>query len=115
MRDTPAWRRHGRQACLAADRSDGRKAESLDEFWQGLRPEQQTGIKAVAMDMWDPYIRSTYERLDGAEKKIVFDKFHIAKHLREAADKARRAEHRALKGAADDRLKGAEVPVADAT
>ncbi|MFH1609415.1 MAG: transposase, partial [Candidatus Bipolaricaulota bacterium] len=37
--------------------SDGRKAESLDEFWQGLRPEQQTGIKAVAMDMWEPYIR----------------------------------------------------------
>ena len=69
MRDTPAWRRHGRQACLAADRSDGRKAESLDEFWQGLRPEQQMGIKAVAMDMWEPYIRSTYERLDGAEKR----------------------------------------------
>jgi transposase len=36
----------------------------------------------------------------------VFDKFHIAKHLHDAVDKVRKAEHRALKQAKDDRLTG---------
>lgn len=86
--------------------ADGRKAESLDEFWQALTPAERTGIEAIAMDMWEPYIRSTHHHVPGSETKIVFDKFHIAKHLHEAVDKVRRVEHRALKGMADDRLTG---------
>jgi transposase len=40
------------------------------------------------------------------EKKIVYDKFHIAKHLGEAVDQVRRKEQRTLKAAGDDRLTG---------
>ena len=38
--------------------------------------------------------------------KIVFDKFHIVKHLHEAVDKVRRVEHRLLVRQDDKRLTG---------
>ncbi len=49
------------------------------------------------MDMWEPYIQSTQASLPTAETKIVFGKFHVAKHLHTAVDQVRQAEHRALK------------------
>jgi transposase len=51
----------------------------------------------VALDMWDPSVASVREHLPEAEKKIVFDKFHFAKHLGEAVDRARRREDKVLK------------------
>jgi transposase len=42
---------------------------------------------------------------DGTNK-IVFDKFHVVKHLHTALDKVRRTEHRELARAADRRLTG---------
>jgi transposase len=66
------------------------------------------------MDMWEPYIHSTLVHLDDATAKFVFDKFHITKHLHDAVDKVRKAEHRALKQAQDDRLTGTKVPLAHA-
>ncbi|GIW53929.1 MAG: ISL3 family transposase [Nitrospiraceae bacterium] len=86
--------------------AEDRKQASLDGFWGTLTPEQRGGIEAIAMDMWEPYIQSTQAHLDGAEARIVFDKFHVAKHLHEAVDLVRRAEHRALKQTGDDRLTG---------
>jgi len=86
--------------------AEGRKGESLDGFWEGLGPAGRTGIEAIAMDMWEPYIQSTCRHVPGAEEKIVFDNFHIVKHLHEAVDRVRRVEQRALKGVADDRLTG---------
>lgn len=70
---------------------------SLDGFWSSLNDEQIAAVKAVAMDMWDPYIQSTLNHLPEAQKKIVFDKFHIAKHLSEAVDLVRRKENRQLR------------------
>jgi transposase len=86
--------------------AEGREQSSLDGFWETLTPEQLEGIEAVAMDMWDPYVSSVREHLPGAEGKIVFDKFHIAKHLGEAVDQVRRKENKILKAAGDDRLAG---------
>ena len=86
--------------------AEDRKQESLDGFWTTLTPAQREGIEAIAMDMWEPYIQSTLVHLDDATAKIVFDKFHIAKHLHDAVDKVRKAEHRALQQAQDDRLTG---------
>jgi transposase len=39
-------------------------------------------------------------------RRIVHDRFHIAKYLNEAVDKVRRTEHRELQQGGDDRLKG---------
>jgi transposase len=86
--------------------TEERKEDSLDEFWPTLTIEQQEGIQAIAMDMWDPYVASVREHLDDADSKIVFDKFHIAGHLGEAVDKVRRQENRLLQQEGDDRLVG---------
>jgi transposase len=86
--------------------ADDRKQESLDGFWPTLTPAQREGIDAVAMDMWEPYIASTRAHLEEADTKIVFDKFHLEKHVHDAVDKVRKAEHRTLQQAEDDRLTG---------
>ena len=88
--------------------ADDRKQDSLDGFWPTLTPAQLAGISAVAMDMWEPYVQSTRAALPAADAKIVFDKFHVVKHLHEAVDLVRRAEHRALRRAGDDRLTGSK-------
>ena len=86
--------------------TEDRTTESLDEFWSSLSAEQLAAVKAVAMDMWDPYVNSTLNHLPDARHKIVYDKFHIAKHLSEAVDQVRRRENKQLRAAGDDRLTG---------
>ncbi|MGH6692369.1 MAG: transposase, partial [Gammaproteobacteria bacterium] len=61
-------------------------------------------VEAVAMDMWEPYIGSTRTHLPEAERKIVFDKFHIGQHSNEAGDQVRRHENRTLHAAGRDWL-----------
>lgn len=93
--------------------AEERKQSSLDAFWPTLSAEQREGIQAVAMDIrkrtlrvWDPYVTSVRAHLSEADRKIVFDKFHIAGHLGEAVDKVRRQETRVLVGEGDNRLVG---------
>jgi len=86
--------------------AEDRKESSLDGFWQTLTEAQRQGIEAVAMDMWDPYLRSVRGHVPEADGKIVFDKFHVAQYLGEAVDKVRRQENKALRAAGDDRLVG---------
>ena len=83
-----------------------RTEETLNGFWKSLAPEQLGAVRGVAMDMWDPYVNSTRQHLPEADRKIVFDKFHIAKHLSEAVDLVGRREHKQLQAAGDDRLAG---------
>lgn len=85
---------------------EDRKQTSLDGFWTTLTEEQRQGIRAVALDMWDPYIASIRAHLPDADDKMVFDKFHIAGHLGEAVDKVRRSERKALAAENDVRLVG---------
>jgi transposase len=87
--------------------ADDRKRESLEGFWVlGLTDAQRAQIQGIAMDMWEPYVQATLARIPDAAQKIVFDKFHVAKHLNEAVDRVRRAEARELKQQGDDRLVG---------
>jgi len=86
--------------------AENRTTESLDGFWSSLSDEQIHAVEAVAMDMWDPYVNSTLNHLPEAQSKIVFDKFHIAKHLSEAVDLVRRRENKQLRARGDDRLTG---------
>lgn len=93
---------HPRVLHVAEDRTQA----SLDGFWETLSEEQIASIQAVAMDMWDPYVASVREHVPEAGGKIVYDKFHIAKHLGEAVDRVRRRENKTLRAAGDDRLAG---------
>jgi transposase len=83
---------------------DDRTEQSLDAFWSQYGPGERAAVENVAMDMWPPYINSTRKHLPLADEKIVFDKFHILKHLSDAVDKVRRREHRELLGRDDRRL-----------
>ncbi len=86
--------------------SDGRRTESLAEYFLPFETEELAGIKAICMDMWDPYIRATREHVPDAAEKIVFDKFHIMRLLNEAVDKVRRQEHKQLSEEHNELLKG---------
>ena len=88
--------------------AEERKQESLDGYYEGLTQEQLDGIEAVAMDMWEPYIQATRERVPEAAEKIVFDRFHIMGHVGKAVDTVRKQEHRALMASGDETLKGSK-------
>jgi transposase len=92
----------GRVLYVAEDREE----TSLDGFWSTLTDEQIHAIQAVSVDMWDAYLNSIRKHLPEADQKIVFDKFHIAQHLTDAVDRVRRKEHKELRAAGDNRLKG---------
>jgi transposase len=85
---------------------DDRKQTSLDAYYQSLSKRQLAGIQAVAMDMWDPFVASTVAHVPDGEFKIVFDRFHIMKHVLEAVDEVRKREHGLLKAEGDETLKG---------
>lgn len=85
---------------------EDRKQESLEAYYKLFSEEELKGMKAVAMDMWEPYINATLSYIPGAEDKIVFDHFHVTRYITEAVDKVRRQEHKALMAQGDDRLKG---------
>ena len=112
--DEKAFRKGHKYVTIVSDLDSGhvlhvaahRKQSSLDGFWKQLTPTQLAGIEGVAMDMWDPYVRSTLAHVPDAEKKIVYDKFHVAKHLGEAVDKVRRQENKELRADGDNRLVG---------
>lgn len=88
--------------------ADGRETASLDGFWRSLSPEQLASVEAVGMDMWEPYLISTRAHLPAADAKIVHDPFHLVRHLNDAVDRVRVAEHKALKALGDERLTGSK-------
>lgn len=83
-----------------------RMQESLEDYHGQFSREELDQIKAVAMDMWDPYIAATKDLVPKAEKKIVLDRFHVTRYVTETVDKVSRQEHKILKDQGDDTLKG---------
>ena len=86
--------------------ADGRKKKSLDEYYRALTKDQLYVITAVSMDMWDPFMSTTMEYVPHAETKMVFDRFHVMKHVNEALDTTRRRENRAMLKHGSTDLKG---------
>jgi len=85
--------------------ADDRRRESLEPYYRQFSSAELTEIKAIAMDMCEPYIRATEAHVPGAAEKIVFDRFHVIRTVTEAVDKVRRQEHKQLKASGDERLK----------
>jgi transposase len=56
-------------------------------------------IRLAVMDMWKAFANSTQKHAPQAA--ILYDKFHVMRHLNEALDKARKSEYARLAG--DDR------------
>lgn len=85
---------------------DGRRIESLSPYFRQFSLGEREGIRAVAMDMWQPYIQSTLENVPGAADKIVLDLYHIMTYMNKAVDHVRKQENRDLREDGDDTLKG---------
>lgn len=85
---------------------DNREQESLEGYYKRFAREDLDQVKAVAMDMWDPYIAATRAYVPDAEKKIVFDRFHVMKYVVDAVDKVRKQENESLIKDGCDTLKG---------
>ena len=81
-----------------------RTTEAADQLWETLSPEQKQAVEAVAVDMWEPFIRTIEKQVPEAD--IVHDKFHVSKYLGEAVDQVRRQEHKELMAQGDETLKG---------
>ena len=88
--------------------ADERCQASLDSYFARFTPAQRERIRAVAMDMWEPYATSVRAHLSNPDSKIVFDRYHVMRYLTTAVDTVRKCEHRALAGAGDTRLTGSK-------
>lgn len=67
-------------------------AATLDRFFEKMTDEQKERIEAVALDMWDPYIKGVRQNCPNA--KIVFDLFHVVKQFNRVMNTIRNREYR---------------------
>jgi transposase len=87
--------------------AEERRTESLAGYYAQLTEGQRTALKAVAMDMWEPYITATRHGLPDGDTKVVFDRFHIMREMTKAVDTVRKQEHRDwLRASGDSPLTG---------
>lgn len=80
----------------------GRKAEVLDKYYQGIGQENCEKIESVALDGARTYISSTSQY--AVKALIVCDKFHVIQKLNMAVDTVRRQELRKARVARQDDL-----------
>jgi transposase len=73
-----------------------RSEASMDEFFAWLGPKKSAGIRLAVMDMWKPFRNSTQRHAPQAS--ILFDKFHVLRHLGDALDTVRKLEYARLVG-----------------
>jgi transposase len=81
-----------RQKPIWMSETPGRAEADLDRFYQEIGPKRCDHINLAVMDMWKPFRNSTYAHAPQA--RIIFDKFHIFKHLGAALDALRRSEYK---------------------
>jgi transposase len=83
---------------------DDRSEASMDQFYRFLGQKKAKRIRLAVMDMWKAFRNSTHRHAPQAA--ILFDKFHVMKHLGEALDKIRKAEYARLGGKQRRFIKG---------
>jgi len=71
---------------------EGRGKETLERFFRDWGEARTQAIKAICCDMWDPYVEVIKEKAPAAV--LVFDKFHLVRHLLLAVDAVRKEEAR---------------------
>lgn len=83
---------------------EDRSEESLDRFYQWLGSKKSQKIELAVMDMWKAFRNSTAK--NAPQAGILFDKFHVMRHLNEALDKVRKREYARLTGRSREYIKG---------
>jgi transposase len=69
---------------------EGRTKDTLRQFFNFLGPEKAAQLEGICCDMWQPYVDVIQEYVPQAT--LVFDKFHIIRHLMDAVDQVRKDE-----------------------
>lgn len=83
---------------------EDRSEASMGQFYDWLGQRKTAAIGLAVMDMWKPFRNATAAHAPQAA--ILFDKFHILRHLGEALDQVRKAEYRRLSGKDRRYIKG---------
>jgi transposase len=83
---------------------EDRKEASMALFYDWLGEKKTRGIRLAVMDMWKPFYNVTATRAPQAA--ILYDKFHILRHLGDALDEVRKSEYRRLSGQDRSYIKG---------
>ena len=80
---------------------DDRRAETLMAYFERFSTEQLDQIRGIAMDMWKGYKLAIRTTVPNAERKMIYDRFHVMKDFNIALDMVRKRENRSL-AASDD-------------
>jgi len=83
---------------------ENRSEASMAQFYEWLGARKTKGIRLAVMDMWKPFRNATSAAAPQAA--ILFDKFHVLRHLGEALDKVRKSEYARLTGPERRFIKG---------
>ncbi len=83
---------------------EDRSEKSMAMFFEQLGPKKSRGIRLAVMDMWKPFRNATNHH--ASQAAVLFDKFHVMRHLGEALDKVRKAEYARLSGKDRSFIKG---------
>ena len=81
-----------------------RSEASMAQFYDWLGGNKAKRIRLAVMDMWKPFRTVANEKAPQAA--ILFDKFHVLRHLGEALDKVRKSEYARLTGKERRYIKG---------
>jgi transposase len=73
-----------------------RSEDSMDLFFKWLGPAKSKEIRLAVMDMWKAFRKSTLKAEHAPQAAILFDKFHVMRHLGNALDKVRKTEYARL-------------------
>jgi len=77
---------------------------SMAQFYDWLGGKKAKRIRLAVMDMWKPFRNVTQER--APQVAILFDKFHVMRHLGKALDQVRKSEYARLSGKERRYIKG---------
>ncbi len=93
--DEISYRRHHNYLTVVVDHvsgrvvwaGKGRKVKTLLRFFKKLGPQRAAQLQAISADMWEPYL--IVLRRKAPQARIIFDRFHIVRHLNNAVTKVR--------------------------
>lgn len=75
---------------------EDRSEASMAQFYAWLGERKTRGIRLAVMDMWKPFRNAT--QAHAPQAAILFDKFHVLRHLADALDAVRKSEYARLSG-----------------
>jgi len=81
-----------------------RSEESMNKFYEWLGARKSGRIRLAVMDMWKAFEKST--RKNAPQSAILYDKFHVMRHLGEALDQVRKQEYARVQGQDRSFIKG---------